>query len=107
MTYLTDGAANVTIRNNVYINPHSYYTVSINAPWNGTVQVYNNTIDGPLRMDGSGVTIKNNILAALTINRPDGLSSSELDYNLYVGGVYADHDVAALLDPSTGSLSEA
>jgi hypothetical protein len=107
MTYLTDGAADVTIRNNVYINPHSYYTVSINAPWNGTVQVYNNTIDGPLRMDGSGVVIKNNILAALTINQPDGLSSSELDYNLYVGGVYADHDVAALLDPSTGSLSEA
>lgn len=88
-------ADNTLITNNVFINPHSYYTVSFGWGSSGNL-FYNNTIYSPRTgaislagVDGIGGgnnKIKNNIIVsgrAIEINNTSVESGLESDYNVY------------------------
>jgi hypothetical protein len=97
MTFLSNADSTI-IRDNVYINPHSYYTVLTDWGCKGT-QFYNNTIYAP-RSSGfhlgqvSGCTILNNIVVcgdAGTLDDAVDTVGLRCDYNFYytAGGGYA------------------
>lgn len=85
---------NVTVKNNILINPHSYYAMQLGwATWGSGHKVYNNTIYSPrsgcwsLRVS-KGVTnsidIKNNIMVGYGCQ--NNSVSVVSDYNIYVYG---------------------
>lgn len=89
MTFLSSADSTI-IRNNVYINPHSYYTVLADWGSNGT-QFYNNIMYSP-RCGAfhlgqlKGVNIRNNIVVAntgITMDYAADTVGMTCDYNFY------------------------
>ena len=53
---------------------------------------------GALSIEGTNITVKNNILMSVSINLDrTTLSTLDIDYNLYVNGLYIDHCVGNTL----------
>jgi len=92
MIFLSEADGNM-IRNNIFINPHSYFTVSFG--WGSqNNEFYNNTIYSPRsggilihnRGTGGGTKIKNNIIIAKEVlNWYDLIDEKnwQIDYNFY------------------------
>ncbi|MDA8090469.1 MAG: right-handed parallel beta-helix repeat-containing protein, partial [Nitrospiraceae bacterium] len=84
------GSTNTVIRNNVMINPHSYYTIETGGP---ETQIYNNTVYAPrasslIIYNDSGLAVKNNILigGCYMFEDTNMGSISSIDYNLCESG---------------------
>lgn len=100
----TSFADNTVIRNNVFINSHSYYAISIS--WtSGDTKIYNNTIYNPrespidIDMIGASNEIRNNLAVGVGayLNLADSTTQSALttvNNNLFIAATNQVHKVS-------------